>query len=309
MTNQVPPSTRLAGIVTAAELTAAGVHPGQIRRLIRGKVLAPLTRGVYAPAELAARQASDPAGAHLLQAAAVLARLGPGNAASHQTAAVAHGLDLLGRRPDRVHVTSAPDGTGSRATRPGFHLHVASLPGSHVEPRQGMLVTSVARTVIDLARTSPFQAGVVTADSALRSKLASKQDLLSALAACVSWPGTQRARQVTLFSDARSESALESVSRVAFRDQGLPTPDLQVWVGDDEVIGRVDFLWPQHRTIAEADGLIKYSGPARALAQLQRDARLRDAGFEVVHFTWQEITRVPWQVTTQIRRAFARTAK
>jgi hypothetical protein len=272
-------------------------------------VLTSLARGVYAPADLAARQASDPAGAHLLQAAAVLARLGPGCAASHQTAAVAHGLDLLGCQPDRVHVTRAPEGTGSRATRPGFHLHVASVPAGHVETRHGIPVTSVARTVADLARTSPFEAGVVTADSALRSKLASKQDLLSALAACAGWPGRQRAREVTLFSDARSESALESVSRAVFRDQGLPAPDLQVWVGDDEAIGRVDFLWPKHRTIAEADGLIKYSDPARALAQLQRDARLRDAGFEVVHFTWQEVTRVPWQVAAEIRCAFARTAK
>ncbi len=76
-------------------------------------------------------------------------------------------------------------------------------------------------------------------------------------------------------------------------------------VGDEgEIIGRVDFLWRQHRTIAEADGAIKYTEPARALAQLKRDARLRAAGFEVVHFTWPEITRVPAQVAADIRTAF-----
>jgi len=58
----------------------------------------------------------------------------------------------------------------------------------------------------------------------------------------------------------------------------------------------VDFLWRQYRTIAEADGAIKYTQPARALAQLNRDARLRAGGFAVVHFTWPEITRVPAQV-------------
>jgi uncharacterized protein DUF559 len=107
--------------------------------------------------------------------------------------------------------------------------------------------------------------------------------------------------------DARSESVLESVSRVAFRDQGLPSPELQVWVGDEtEMIGRADFLWTAHRTIAEADGAIKYADPSRAMAQLERDARLRKAGFELVHLTWQEITRTPEQVAASIRAAFQR---
>jgi hypothetical protein len=109
------------------------------------------------------------------------------------------------------------------------------------------------------------------------------------------------------FADARSESVLESISRVAFRDQGLPPPDLQAWVGDDNgVIGRTDFLWSGCRTIGEADGAIKYSDPARAMAQLQRDALLRAAGFEVVHFTWDEIMREPGQVAAAIRAAFRR---
>ena len=78
---------------------------------------------------------------------------------------------------------------------------------------------------------------------------------------------------------------------------------------EDEIIGRVDFLWRKYRTVAEADGALKYERPARALAQLNRDARLRVAGFEVVHFTWPEITRVPAQVVDAIRTAFRRTAE
>ncbi len=62
------------------------------------------------------------------------------------------------------------------------------------------------------------------------------------------------------------------------------------------------------RTIAEADGAIKYANPARAMAQLERDARLRAAGFEVVHFTWADITRSPAQVAASIKAAFQRGA-
>ena len=145
------------------------------------------------------------------------------------------------------------------------------------------------------------------ADSALRDKQATRGELEAVLARCERWPGIQRARRVVAFADPRAESVLESISRVAFHEHGLPPPELQVWVGDDdEITGRVDFLWRQHRTIAEADGAIKYTGAAKALAQLNRDARLREAGFEVVHFTWPEITRVPGQVVDAIRAAFRR---
>jgi tellurite resistance protein len=100
---------------------------------------------------------------------------------------------------------------------------------------------------------------------------------------------------------------LESISRVAFRAHGLPPPELQVWVGDEtEMIGRADFLWRACRTIAEADGAIKYANPVRAMAQLERDRRLREAGFEVVHFTWRDITREPGEVVASIRAAFRR---
>jgi very-short-patch-repair endonuclease len=68
----------------------------------------------------------------------------------------------------------------------------------------------------------------------------------------------------------------------------------------------VDFLWRRYRTIGEADGAFKYQTPARARAQLERDARLRAAGYEVVHFTWPEITRVPAQVVDSIRVIFNR---
>ncbi len=109
------------------------------------------------------------------------------------------------------------------------------------------------------------------------------------------------------FRDAGSESVLESISRVAFDAHGLPPPELQVWVGDaTEMIGRADFLWRACRTIAEADGAIKYADPSRAMAQLGRDKRLREAGFEVVHFTWPEITRSPAQVVASITAAFRR---
>jgi hypothetical protein len=177
-----------------------------------------------------------------------------------------------------------------------------------VTARNGVTITSVARTVVDLARMGSFAEGVVVADSALRAGKTTVAEVERVIADCGQWPGVKRARRVAAFSDGRSESALESIGRVAFAEHGLPPPELQVWVGAAELgmVGRADFLWAKYRTIAEADGAAKYTNPRRAIAQLDRDARLRDAGFEVVHFTWDEMTMAPWQVAARIRAAFSR---
>jgi hypothetical protein len=118
-----------------------------------------------------------------------------------------------------------------------------------------------------------------------------------------------RARRVVGFSTDLAESPFESIARVAFDEGGLPPPELQVWVGgEDRPIARVDFLWREHGTIAEADGALKYADPDRARQHLHRDADLRDAGFEVVHFSWRELTVSPAQVIGWINAAFARTS-
>ncbi len=79
-----------------------------------------------------------------------------------------------------------------------------------------------------------------------------------------------------------------------------------MWVGSETAAGRVDFLWRRYRTIAEADGVAKYANPLAARAQLDRDARLRAAGFEVVHFGWRQLTLTPGQVVAAIRESFQR---
>ena len=299
---------RLAGIATTAELVAGGMSRGQLRRLAQRGAWLQLAHGVFAPAGLVAAASGDAAGKHAVRVAAALARTGPGAAASHHSAALIYGLDVLGRQSvEQVALTRPPGTTSRRASRPGVHIHIATLSQGDVVTWRGLPVTSVARTVVDLARASSISGGVVVADSALRTKRVSKAELHLCTTACAGWPGIQNARRAAAFADARSESVLESISRVAFHDHGLPPPDLQAWVGSkDEVIGRADFLWRAYRTVGEADGAIKYADPARAISQLDRDARLREAGFEVVHFTWQDITRSPGRVMARIKTAFQR---
>jgi hypothetical protein len=300
---------------TTAELLSSGLSAGRIRRLVRDGALCSLRPGVYASAATVTalvRNARDErarrAGEHLLRVAAALAVTGSRSAGSHRSAARVYGLGLVGLGPEpTAEITRSPGDRAGHANRSGALVHVAALPAGHVISYRGVPVTSVPRTVVDLARTLPFAQGVAVADSALYAGLTSKSELAAVIGDCPRWPGLQRAREVTVFSDARSESVLESLSRTVFHQAGLPPPDLQVWVGDDgEIIGRVDFLWRRYNTIGEADGAAKYQTPARARTQLERDARLRTAGYEVVHFTWPQITRAPAQVVDEIQVAFRR---
>ena len=238
---------------------------------------------------------------------AALVAVGRGAVASHQDAAAVHGIALLDRPPDHV-VLTQPAGSGRlRTERAGIVIRLARLPPDQVTVVSGIPVTTVARTVVDLARCCPFRAGVVVADSALYSGKTTEAELAAVLAACARWPGIGLAREVVAFGDGRSESAFESIARVAFRDGGLPQPDLQVTVGGEYgPVGRADFLWRKYRTIAEADGALKYADPERARRQLRRDAELRAAGFEVVHISWRELMVAPGQVVASIRAAFRR---
>jgi len=301
---RLPDSGRLAGVVTASELSETGITAAQIRALVRRGVLNRVDHGVYARTDLAGKF-----DVRVLRLAAALVVVGPDAVGSHFDAAIVHGLPLLDRPPATVTVTRPPGASGGWSRRPSLRVHAVALPPAQVTRRNGLPVTSVARTVVDLARTTPFRSGVVAADCALHLGKTTNAELAVVIAGCARWPGVGRARRVVEFSDGRSESPFESIARVAFRDGGLPPPELQVWVGGDAgPVGRADFLWREHGTIAEADGALKYADPDRARQQLRRDADLREAGFEVVHFGWAELTLAPSQVIHAIRAAFARAA-
>jgi len=178
----------------------------------------------------------------------------------------------------------------------------------------GAPVTSLARTAVDLARKGPALSAVVVLDGAVRAGV-TRQELDDVLADCRGWPGTQLARPFVSFADGRAESALESVGRWRMHQAELPAPDLQVLLHDlDGPIARTDFCWAAHRTVGEADGFAKYRAAdgtadfAALRAEKMREDRLRDAGWEVFRFTWDEAVRRPAVIEQRALRAFARAA-
>jgi hypothetical protein len=286
---------------------AAGISPARLTTLMRAGELVRIRHGVYATRTVVTATEANPPRRHALEVAAVTAARPRGGVASHHSAALIHGLALLNRPPEGTVTLTVPPGThtGTHNVRDVVR-HAADLPDEHLARRFGVAVTSAPRTVCDLARTGTIMAAVVVADSALHQRLTTEAELRQVLERCARWPGIGQARSAVDFASPLAESVLESCARVVFGAYGLPPPALQVNIRGREFIGRVDFCWMPHRTIAEADGLLKYQGRAEAIAELKRDRLLREAGFEVVHFTWREVFGDPERVVTRIRQAFER---
>jgi hypothetical protein len=297
---------RAVGIVTRADALSAGVPQARIDTAVRNGTLMPVSRGVYLRSAIATKVRSRAGGEDLLRAAAALAVAGGDAAVSHQSAALLLGIPLLGKPVSDVTLTVPRQ--RDRHGRRGIHLYATDLPAEQVAIKYGFPVTTPARTVVDLGRVLDFRAGLVAADSALFKKLTTKADLRSVVAALPHRPGIARAAKVIEFADGRAESPLESIARVGLRDSGLPPPELQVQLGNGfEPIARVDFYWKKYRTAAEADGAMKYDNdPGLARRQLRRDHLLRAEGYEIVHFTWQDINFSPELVASWIREAFRR---
>lgn len=190
-------------------------------------------------------------------AAAAAAEMNSAFVASHRTAAVLHGVPLLGAGDGLVH-TRATEAAGTR-TEHGYRKHAVADQHLHVGRVDGIASTTLERTVVDLALTESFEGAVVAADRALRHG-ATKDSLRAALDELAPKKGRARAGAVIAFADGASGSVGESYSRVLIERSGFPRPLLQAAFSDLRgLIGYVDFFWPDFRLIGEFDGMEKYS--------------------------------------------------
>jgi hypothetical protein len=235
-------------------LLAEGYNHDDLRRLQQRSELVRIRRGAYAT-ESSPDLAIDERHRRLVMG--TMPQLREGAILSHGSAAVLHGLPVWPEAVSRVHVTRNRQGNGTR--RSIVQVHGAPLDPREVTMIDGVSVTSLTRTVLDLARTLPMEQAVASGDRALALGL-SKEEVETGLHAMERWPGVRSARRAVTFLDVRSESVGESVSRVRLMEEGLPAPEPQreLFGPDDRLIARVDFCWEEQKTIGEFDGKIKY---------------------------------------------------
>jgi very-short-patch-repair endonuclease len=268
-------------VLTVQQAASFGLTPNDIRREIRRGRWMKVMWGVIAPLTIASTGNPSTAARRrhaLMAAGAALVR--PDEVVSGTSGAIMHGLPTM-HVPTRPQLTTRrPDTLGRRS---GAHVYGATVRRRHTTIWFGAPVTTVARTVVDQARHDRRD-GLLAAEASRFEGLITIAELRGAVRSARGWPGVRSAREMIALCSDRSESALESLTRLNLYDSGLPMPDQQIEIGPY----RVDFLWPEQRLILEVDGRAK-SSTEELWREKRRDIRLRRLGYRVVRVTWDDV--------------------
>jgi predicted transcriptional regulator of viral defense system/very-short-patch-repair endonuclease len=228
--------------------------------------------------------------------AAVLAS-GPGAALSHRSAAA-----LWGLRSDveRIELTVPRD---TRSTR-DICRHRSSLPGDEVTECDGVPVTTVPRTLFDLAAAGPPE----SVESALReSEFLRLYDRLSLPLLLERYPGRRGSATVRAClarrreSPGRIRSPLEQRFLPFLDRHRLPRPQFNVVLEAGPKTYRVDCLWPASMQIVELDGWEGHGTRVAFREDRERDRRLRVAGYGVTRIAWSQLEDEPAALAADLR--------
>jgi very-short-patch-repair endonuclease len=272
---------RQYGVITRAQLHSLGASKHQIQRRIAAGRLHRVHTGVFAVGHRAPRREAR-------WLAAVLA-CGEGGVLSHRSAAVLWGL------ADRE---GLPDVTTRTCRRsPGVANHRAELVDAERTVRNGIPVTSPARTLVDLAHA-------VEAEQLTRAVRQAQFDQLfdvpSVRRALDRRPSSALRRLVD--DIAPTQSILEDRLLAICSRHRIPRPLTQ-----QPLAGRrVDFLWPAERLVVETDGWQGHATQDAFQADRTTSNELQLAGYVVLRFTRADLERRPRRVATAIRDALRR---
>lgn len=227
--------------------------------------------------------------------AAVLA-CGPGAVLSHASAA-AH-WDLRRSQAALIDIT-VPSRTG-RSRRRNIRLHRSgTLTADQCTVRDGIPLTTVARTLVDLADRYDQRTAERATDQAEVLGLFDRTAAEEAIAANRGRRGAEVMRR--LLEDYRAgegltESDLEDEFLRLCDRFGIRRPETQVWIGSD----RPDFVWRDIGLVVETDGWRWHGGRARWEANQRKALRLQRRGLTVVRFSYLQVFKEPAEVAANL---------
>jgi hypothetical protein len=205
-----------------------------------------------------------------------------------------------------VHLTS-PSRYRSSGT---IRRHRALLPADEVAVEDGIPVTTVPRTILDLAAAGATEHAV---EAALRqAEFRRLHDRLSLPDLLDRYPRHRGVRAIRAALVRLSEAPGNTNSRLEdrflpFLDRhDLPRPHLNVWL---EVGGRrfqVDCLWPASKQIVELDGWEGHGTRTAFREDRARDRKLRVAGYGVSRIPWSALDDEPIEVAADLRALLLR---
>jgi hypothetical protein len=274
------------GVVTIEQARAAGLTIAQVKHRCDGGLLLPVHRGVYRHA------AGEDSVASALQAACLAG--GARAVASHRSAGRLWGLRGVPRWRPEITVP------GSRCPRlAGVVVHRTDrLEPEDVHRADGIPVTSVARTLLDLGSIVHVEPLRTAAEDAVLRNLTTPLDLVCVLER-LGGPGRRgsaalRAAVAGLVPAPVLESRLEAALLRLIRATGATPPTTQhevVVAGGRRV--RFDFAWPRLRVAVEADGRRWHATSADFERDLARHNAVTAAGWRLYRYGWADVHRRP----------------
>lgn len=182
--------------------------------------------------------------------------------------------------------------------------HLLVLPSDEVTRVDGILVTTVPRTILDLATVSGSEA----VESALRqAEYLRLEDRLALADLVARYPGRRGIRSVRTALLRRAESPGRPRSRLEERflgfldTRGLPRPQVNAWLQIGKRRFEVDCLWPAPRQIVELDGWRAHGTRTAFHEDRVRDRLLRANGYEVTRLTWWQLEDEPEAIAQHLR--------
>ena len=291
-------AARQHGLVRIEEFDGAQLE--KLRRLARSGFLQSVFKGVY-------RVNGAPTTWIQMLTAAVWA-LGPTAVVSHAAAARLWRLDTF--TGDIIEITVDRERRGravpvelARANIP-VHTTKFRMPEDTVM-RDGLPVTSVERTIVDLARAGVDHGRLEAAiDSSVRLGL-SDVDRIAERAALVRGSGRWRvARLDGLLATAGGHTFLERCFLKVLRQAGIPLPTPQVVHRQEgRFIARVDFLFEAEGIVVEVSGGRGHSTANDRAKDARRRNDLQRMGRLVLEFTYEQVTRREDWVVRTVREA------
>lgn len=231
---------------------------------------------------------------------AALLAYGPGAVLSHQSAAVL--WEVRRKRRGAIHVT-APCGRQGLRRRKGIWIHRCKLTAEEVTTRDGFPVTTLARTLFDLAEVAPYDQLKGAAEEAERLRLLR----LPELERCCERGHGRRALRPTrrLMADLRPPDEGRSPLEIRFpefvRAHRLPKP-----VQNVDVLGHeIDALWPDAKLAVELDSWEHHGHRAAFERDRARDPKLLIAGYRTIRVTHRRLDREASQLAAEIRQLLA----
>lgn len=214
-----------------------------------------------------------------------------GLVAAHRLSGVVSGLSAAAAQgwevkhpPEQPSVTVPRNRKLAADRRVGVSVTWRDVPETDI---QDGVLRPVA-TVVDCARTLPFDEALAVADSALRHGHVRRAQLVAA-AEAVPTTGRRAALRVAREADGRAANPFESVLRaIALEVRGL-TLEPQVTIRAPGFVGRPDLVDRRRRLVVEADSFGFHASRAALRRDCRRYTALTLLGWRVVRFAWEDV--------------------